>query len=48
MLSLADIEDARLKLAALELHNPLMGTSALAQLLQVAACCCAALRCVCT
>ncbi|PSC70464.1 Methionine gamma-lyase isoform A [Micractinium conductrix] len=34
MLSLADIEDARLKLAALELHNPLMGTSALAQLLQ--------------
>jgi hypothetical protein len=35
MLSLADIEDARLKLAALEVRSPLMGTSALAQLLQV-------------
>lgn len=35
MLSLADIEDARLRLAALELRNPLMGASALAQLLQV-------------
>ena len=35
MLSLADVEDARLRLAALELHNPLMGTAALAQLLQV-------------
>lgn len=35
MLSLADIEDARLRLAALEVRNPLLGTSALAQLLQV-------------
>ena len=35
MLSLADVEEARLRLGALELRNPLMGTSALAQLLQV-------------
>lgn len=34
MLSLADVEDARLRLGALELRNPLMGTSALAQALQ--------------
>jgi hypothetical protein len=34
MLSLADVEEARLRLGALELRNPLMGTSALAQLLQ--------------
>lgn len=35
MLSLADVEEARVKLAALELRNPLMGTSALVQALQV-------------
>ena len=37
MLSLADVEEARLRLGALELRNPLMGTSALAQLLQARA-----------
>lgn len=35
ILSLADVEDARLRLAALELRNPLMGAPALAQALQV-------------
>jgi hypothetical protein len=34
VLSLADVEDARLRLAALELRSPLMGASALAQALQ--------------
>ena len=34
LLSLADVEDARLSLSGLELHNPLMAISALAQHLQ--------------
>ncbi len=40
ILSLADVEDARLRLAALELRNPLMGAPALAQALQVHCCYC--------
>lgn len=34
LLSLADVEDAHLKLAGLTLRHPLMGTTALAQHLQ--------------
>ena len=34
MLALADVEDARLTLAALRLRSPLVGAGALAQVLQ--------------